>query len=137
MEDKNFYLVQHSMPHDKRRLERLSIRRDTKLPPSNFLFRIFGKPHFPRGNLVAVKGKDRSGKTLFNFMLIAYCFLYEVLFKAAVQRFRPALLLPDSILDRVLLRHASQGAVTAQLRHRFGTSCSRICGIFSTRSPPS
>ena len=28
-----------------------------------FLFRLFGKPCFPRGELVAITGKAKSGKT--------------------------------------------------------------------------
>ena len=84
MNEKNFDLVhqsvvQHSMTADERRLEELRIRRDTQLPPMNFLFRIFGKPCFPRGELVAVTGKAKSGKTLFNSMLMACCFRDEVL----------------------------------------------------------
>ena len=44
-----------------------------------FLFRIFGKPCFPRGELVAVTGKAKSGKTLFNSLLMACCIREEVL----------------------------------------------------------
>ena len=44
-----------------------------------FLFRIFGKPCFPRGELVAVTGKAKSGKTLFNTLLMACCVQDEVL----------------------------------------------------------
>ena len=49
-----FRLVQqsveaHSMTDDERLLEALRITRDKELPPMHFLFRIFGKPCFPRG----------------------------------------------------------------------------------------
>ena len=44
-----------------------------------FLFRVFGKPCFPRGELVGVTGKAKSGKTLFNSMLMACCVREEVL----------------------------------------------------------
>ena len=59
------------MTDDERQLESLRITRDKELPPMHFLFRIFGKPCFPRGELVAVTGKAKSGKTLFNSMLMA------------------------------------------------------------------
>ena len=73
-----FRLVQqsveaHSMTDDERLLEALRITRDKELPPMHFLFRIFGKPCFPRGELVAVTGKAKSGKTLFNTLLMACC----------------------------------------------------------------
>ena len=73
-----FRLVQqsveeHSMTDDERLLEALRITRDKELPPMHFLFRIFGKPCFPRGELVAVTGKAKSGKTLFNSLLMACC----------------------------------------------------------------
>ncbi|MBR0201684.1 MAG: hypothetical protein IJQ44_04390, partial [Bacteroidaceae bacterium] len=88
-------MVQHSMFHDKRQSEKQQIRRDTILPPMKFLFRIFGMPHFPRGELVAVTGKAKCSKTLFNAILLVCWFLDEVLqvqhlgeLKAAVKRFR-------------------------------------------------
>ena len=76
MDDNAFNLVQqsvleHSMTDDERLLERLRITRDKELPEMDFLFRIFGKPCFPRGELVAVTGKAKSGKTLFASMLMA------------------------------------------------------------------
>ena len=61
------------MTDDERLLEALRITRDKELPPMHFLFRIFGKPCFPRGELVAVTGKAKSGKTLFNTLLMACC----------------------------------------------------------------
>ncbi|MBO4801759.1 MAG: hypothetical protein J5545_07830 [Bacteroidaceae bacterium] len=76
MDDNAFNLVQqsvleHSMTDDERLLERLRITRDKELPEMDFLFRIFGKPCFPRGELVAVTGKAKSGKTLFASMMLA------------------------------------------------------------------
>ena len=59
------------MTEDERLLEQLRITKDKELPEMDFLFRIFGKPCFPRGELVAVTGKAKSGKTLFNSMLMA------------------------------------------------------------------
>ena len=61
------------MTDDERLMEALRITRDKELPPMHFLFRIFGKPCFPRGELVAVTGKAKSGKTLFNTLLMACC----------------------------------------------------------------
>ena len=44
---------EHALSDDERLLERLRITQDKELPPMRFLFRIFGKPCFPRGELVA------------------------------------------------------------------------------------
>ena len=62
------------------RLERLRrITPDRELPPMRFLFRLFGRPCFPRGELVAITGKAKSGKTLVTSMLMALCTRSEVL----------------------------------------------------------
>ena len=84
MNDDVFRLVQRSVEvnsttDDERWLEQLRITRDKELPPMHFLFRIFGKPCFPRGELVAVTGKAKSGKTLFNSLLMACCVNCEAL----------------------------------------------------------
>jgi hypothetical protein len=72
-------VIEHSITDDERLLEQLRITPDKKLPEMEFLFRIFGKPCFPRGELVAVTGKAKSGKTLFTSMLMACCVKDEVL----------------------------------------------------------
>ena len=59
------------MTDDVRLLEQLRITRDKELPEMDFLFRIFGKPCLPRGELVAITGKAKSGKTLFASMIMA------------------------------------------------------------------
>lgn len=61
------------------RLERRRITPDKELPPMRFLFRLFGKPCFPRGELVAISGKAKSGKTFVSSILMAVCFRDEVL----------------------------------------------------------
>ena len=72
-------VIESSMTDDDRLLEGLRITCEKELPPMHFLFRIFGKPCFPRGELVAVTGKAKSGKTLFNSVLMACCVRDEVL----------------------------------------------------------
>ena len=84
MNDEAFNLVrqsviEHSLTDDEKQLELLRITKDKQLPEMDFLFRIFGKPCFPRGELVAVTGKAKSGKTLFTSMLMACCVKDEVL----------------------------------------------------------
>jgi hypothetical protein len=152
MNEKNFYvshqaMAQHSMPHDKRQFEKQQIRRNTILPPMKVLFRIFGKPHFPRGELVAVTGKAKCSKTLFNAILLVCWFLDEVLqvqhlreLKAAVKRFRPVLPVPYGVRAAVLLRFADLDTVVAQLR--LTDMEQRVpgdegLGACSDRSPPS
>lgn len=84
MNQENFNLVsqvvaERALSEDERLLERLRITRDRELPQFDFLFRIFGRPCFPRGELIAVTGKAKSGKTLFTSMLMACCVREEVL----------------------------------------------------------
>lgn len=60
-------------------LESLRITPDKQLPKMDFLFRLFGKPCFPRRELVAITGKAKSGKTFMSSMLIACCQERDVL----------------------------------------------------------
>ena len=52
-------------------LEQLRITVEKELKPMEFLFRLFGKPCFPRRELVAITGKAKSGKTFVTSMLMA------------------------------------------------------------------
>ena len=52
-------------------LEQLRITPEKELPKMDFLFRLFGKPCFPRRELVAITGKAKSGKTFVTSMLTA------------------------------------------------------------------
>ena len=52
-------------------LEQLRITPEKQLKPMEFLFRLFGKPCFPRRELVAITGKAKSGKTFVTSMLMA------------------------------------------------------------------
>ena len=54
-------------------LEQLRITPEKELPKMDFLFRLFGKPCFPRRELVAITGKAKSGKTFVTSMLMACC----------------------------------------------------------------
>ena len=55
-------LMQHPLSSH---LEACEITPDKQLPKRDFLFTMFGKPCFARGELVAVTGKSKSGKTYF------------------------------------------------------------------------
>ena len=84
MNQENFKLASEAVnsrlqSEDEARLERHRITQQKELPPMDFLFRIFGKPCFPRGELIGVTGKAKSGKTLFTSMLMACCVREEVL----------------------------------------------------------
>ena len=48
---------------------------ESKVPEMDFLFRMFGTPCFPRGELVAVAGKAKSGKTFFLSLLMSKAIL--------------------------------------------------------------
>lgn len=52
-------------------LEQLRITPEKELPKMDFLFQLFGKPCFPRRELVAITGKAKSGKTFVTSMLMA------------------------------------------------------------------
>lgn len=61
------------------RLEERRITPEKEIPPMQFLFQMFCKPCFPRGELVAVAGKAKSGKTFVCSILMTLCFREEVL----------------------------------------------------------
>ena len=54
-------------------LAMLRITADSQIPPHEFLFDWNGTPCFARGELVAVTGKAKSGKTYLNSILMAAC----------------------------------------------------------------
>ena len=60
-------------------LEQLRITPEKELPKMEFLFQLFGKPCFPRRELVAITGKAKSGKTFVTSMLMACCQSRDVL----------------------------------------------------------
>jgi hypothetical protein len=70
------------------KLEKLRITPEMEIPPMEFLFEMFHKPCFPRGELVAVTGKAKSGKTFLSSILMALCFQEKVL---GVRRLTPPL----------------------------------------------
>ena len=60
-------------------LEQLRITPEKQLKPMEFLFHLYGKPCFPKRELVAITGKAKSGKTFVTSMLIACCQNRDVL----------------------------------------------------------
>ena len=60
-------------------LARYRVTPTTVLPPMETLFRAYDVPCFYRGELVAVCGKAKSGKTLFLSMIMACCLTNKVL----------------------------------------------------------
>lgn len=84
----SYALVSAALSHagvDQQRLERLARLEDrrltpeTELPPMQFLFRLFGKPCFPRGELVALTGKPKAGKTFVSSVLMSLFFSSQLL----------------------------------------------------------
>jgi hypothetical protein len=68
-------------PEQEQLLQRLESRRitpDLELPQLEFLFRM-KKPCFARGELTAVSGKAKSGKTFVCSVLMTLCFQRQVL----------------------------------------------------------
>lgn len=75
-------LVQHELDNagksmdsilDMEKLEAQRITPDMVIPPHNFLFCFDGKPCFPTGELIALTGKQKSGKTFVCSILMALC----------------------------------------------------------------
>ena len=64
-------VIDNSMTDSEKLLEQLRITPDKQLPKMDFLFQLFGKPCFPRRELVAITGKAKSGKTFVSSMLMA------------------------------------------------------------------
>jgi len=60
-------------------LENRRITPEKELQKMEFLFKLFHKPCFPRGELVAFSGKAKSGKTFISSILMTLCFRDEVL----------------------------------------------------------
>lgn len=52
---------------------------DTELPPMEFLFSLFGEPCFPRGELVALTGRAKSGKTFALSIIMTLAAVSEIL----------------------------------------------------------
>ena len=67
------------------KLDKNRIASDTDAPEEEFLFKIFGIPCFPRGDLTTVTGPAKSGKTFFLSMLMACAVRRQVL---ALERIR-------------------------------------------------
>lgn len=60
-------------------LERMRITPEKEIPKMEFLYVMFGRPCFPRGELVALSGKAKSGKTFVCSILMSLAFKREVL----------------------------------------------------------
>ena len=63
----------------RRRLQARRIDEHTSIPERKFLFQLFGTPCFPKGELVALTGKEKSGKTFVSSILMTLCVKKEVL----------------------------------------------------------
>ena len=76
-----FFGKEHS-PKTKEKLQRLEQRRirpNSLIPKRRFLFEMFDKPCFARGELVGITGRAKSGKTFFTSMLMALGVCNEVM----------------------------------------------------------
>lgn len=62
-----------------KQLERRRITSQTVVEEQEYLFRLYGTPCFPRGELVGLQGKMKSGKTFLCSILIALCMQRSVL----------------------------------------------------------
>ena len=72
---------EHSPKTDEKlqRLEQRRITPNSLIPKRRFLFEMFDKPCFARGELVGITGRAKSGKTFFTSMLMALGICNEVM----------------------------------------------------------
>ena len=112
-------------------LEQLRITPEKQLKPMDFLFRLFGKPCFPRGELVAVTGKAKSGKTFLSSMLMTCSVVPDVL---SFHREREE---PLHVLwyDTEQSDESTQDIMNHRLMPMTGGDVSRI-DVFNVRSLP-
>ena len=98
-------------------LEKLRITPESQLEPMDFLFELYGKPCFPRGELVAITGKAKSGKTFVTSMLMACSARQKVL---AIERHKESKDRTDLEPLRVLWYDTEQSDESTQdiLRNR-------------------
>ena len=60
-------------------LDKFRITTDTMVQEEEFLMRMYGRPCFPRGDLSAITGVEKCGKTIFTSMIMACCAQRSVL----------------------------------------------------------
>ena len=105
------------VPPEVLALDKRRITPDKVLPTMQFLFRLFGSPCLPRGELVAVTGKAKSGKTFVTSMLMTMCARSEVL---SFRRQQPSQEATEPSLLRLLWIDTEQSEESTQdiIRHR-------------------
>ena len=83
-----FSCKEHSPKTDEKlqRLEQRRITPNSLIPKRRFLFEMFDKPCFARGELVGITGRAKSGKTFFTSMLMALSVCNEVM---GIRRIEP------------------------------------------------
>ena len=114
-------------------LEKMRITPEKQLEPMEFLFRLFGRPCFPRRELVAITGKAKSGKTFVTSMLMACCVTQKVM---AFERHTDLADLTDFKPLRVLWYDTEQSDESTQdiLKNRVLRMVAPTPDLFSQRS---
>ena len=114
-------------------LEKMRITPEKQLEPMEFLFRLFGRPCFPRRELVAITGKAKSGKTFVTSMLMACCVTQKVM---AFERHTDLADLTDFKPLRVLWYDTEQSDESTQdiLKNRVFRMVTPAPDLFSQRS---
>ena len=104
------------------KLDRNRIASNTDAPEEEFLFKFFGTPCFPRGDLTTVTGPAKSGKTFYLSMLMACAVRRQVL---ALERINEEPL-------RVLWYDTEQSRYTTKriLVDRIGALLQQECDVF-------
>jgi hypothetical protein len=92
-------------------LDKYRIATNTVVPDEEFLFRMFGRPCFPRRDLTTVTGVEKCCKTFFSSMLMACCAERQVL---ALERIREE---PLKVMwyDTEQSRQSTKGILTGRV----------------------
>jgi len=102
------------------KLDQTRIASDTYAPEEEFLFKIFGTPCFPRGDLTTVTGPAKSGKTFFLSMLMACAVRRQVLGLERIREEPLRVLWYDTEQSRYTTKRILTGRIGALLKDAGG-----------------
>ncbi|KWW26895.1 MAG: hypothetical protein AUK63_2486 [bacterium P3] len=102
------------------KLDETRIASDTYAPEEEFLFKIFGTPCFPRGDLTTVTGPAKSGKTFFLSMLMACAVRRQVLGLERIREEPLRVLWYDTEQSRYTTKRILTGRIGALLKDAGG-----------------
>ena len=111
------------------KLDGYRIMSDTVVPEEDFLMKMFGRPCFPRGDLSAITGAEKCGKTFFTSMIMAATAAEgKVLELERSREERLRVMWYDTEQCRTLTKGIFTQRVMQMIRHTESTESSEISG---------